>query len=155
MHDRVAWRRTVLSPPYGVARADHLGAGADLEVDLVDIPATTSVIETAIGGRVVTTVPEGDRRTDVVVRLPQAFTANVENLRELPLSTPTGERVLLREVADFRIDEGPAQISREDGKLRATVEIVYLTGWAPAPERTSPAFAVRVNRFPEVAGPPA
>ncbi len=89
----------------------------------ISVAAVRSLIETAIGGQVVTTVPEGDRRTDVVVRLPKAYTANVDNLRDLPLSTPTGERVLLREVADFEIVEGPAQISREDGKRRVVVEL--------------------------------
>jgi cobalt-zinc-cadmium resistance protein CzcA len=82
-----------------------------------------ALIETAVGGRVVTTVPEGDRRTDVVVRLPRSFTAEVENLRDLPLSNPGGARVLLREVADFEVVEGPAQISREDGKRRVVVEL--------------------------------
>jgi len=89
----------------------------------ISVAAVRSIIETAIGGQVVTTVPEGDRRTDVVVRLPKAYTANVDNLRNLPLSTPTGERVLLREVADFAIVEGPAQISREEGKRRVVVEL--------------------------------
>ena len=89
----------------------------------ISVAAVRSLIETAIGGQVVTTVPEGDRRTDVVVRLSQAFTANVDNLRDLPLATPTGERVLLREVADFEIVEGPAQISREEGKRRVVVEL--------------------------------
>ena len=89
----------------------------------ISVAAVRSLIETAIGGRVVTTVPEGDRRTDVVVRLPRAYTANVDNLRDLPLATPTGERVLLREVADFEIVEGPAQISREEGKRRVVVEL--------------------------------
>jgi len=89
----------------------------------ISVAAVRSIIETAIGGQVVTTVPEGDRRTDVVVRLPKAYTVNVDNLRDLPLSTPTGERVLLREVADFEIVEGPAQISREEGKRRVVVEL--------------------------------
>jgi cobalt-zinc-cadmium resistance protein CzcA len=89
----------------------------------VNVAQVRELIETAIGGRVVTTMPEGDRRTDIVVRLPQSFTAEVENLRELPLSTPSGERVTLREVADIRVVEGPAQISREDGKRRVVVEL--------------------------------
>jgi len=89
----------------------------------ISVAAVRSLIETAIGGRVVTTIPEGDRRTDVVVRLPREFTAKVDNLRDLPLATPTGERVLLREVADFDLEEGPAQISREDGKRRVVVEL--------------------------------
>jgi cobalt-zinc-cadmium resistance protein CzcA len=89
----------------------------------ISVASVRSLIETAIGGQVVTTVPEGDRRTDVVVRLPRSFTAEVDNLRNLPLASPTGQRVLLREVADFAIVEGPAQISREDGKRRVVVEL--------------------------------
>jgi cobalt-zinc-cadmium resistance protein CzcA len=47
----------------------------------------------------------------------------VENLRDLPLSTPAGEQVLLREVAEIHLVEGPAQISREEGRRRVTVEL--------------------------------
>jgi heavy metal efflux system protein len=89
----------------------------------ISVAQVRSLIETAIGGRVVTTVPEGDRRTDVVVRLPRSFTAEVENLRDLPLASPAGQRVLLREVADVAVVEGPAQISREGGKRRVVVEL--------------------------------
>jgi cobalt-zinc-cadmium resistance protein CzcA len=89
----------------------------------ISVAQVRSLIETAVGGRVVTTMPEGDRRTDVVVRLPRSFTADVENLRDLPLASPTGERVVLREVVDIGVVEGPAQISREDGKRRVVVEL--------------------------------
>ncbi len=89
----------------------------------ISVAQVRTLIETAIGGRVVTTVPEGDRRTDVVVRLPRLFTADMENLRELPLVSPTGNRVLLREVAQLDVVEGPAQISREDGKRRVVAEL--------------------------------
>lgn len=89
----------------------------------VSVAQVRGLIETAMGGRVVTTVPEGDRRTDVVVRLPSSYTAKVENLRTLPLTSPTGERVLLSEVATIELTEGPAQISREDGKRRIVAEL--------------------------------
>jgi cobalt-zinc-cadmium resistance protein CzcA len=89
----------------------------------ISVAQVRSLIETAVGGRVVTTMPEGDRRTDVVVRLPRSFTADVENLRDLPLASPMGERVVLREVVDIGVVEGPAQISREDGKRRVVVEL--------------------------------
>jgi cobalt-zinc-cadmium resistance protein CzcA len=89
----------------------------------ISVAQVRSLIETAVGGRVVTTMPEGDRRTDVVVRLPRSFTADVENLRDLPLASPTGERGVLREVVDIGVVEGPAQISREDGKRRVVVEL--------------------------------
>jgi cobalt-zinc-cadmium resistance protein CzcA len=89
----------------------------------VSVAQVRELIETAMGGRVVTTVPEGDRRTDVVVRLPREFTFRVENLRNLPLYTPRGERVLLSEVATLDLVEGPAQISREEGKRRLVIEL--------------------------------
>ena len=89
----------------------------------LSVARVQELIETAMGGLVVTTVPEGDRRTDVVVRLPSDFTSKVENLRGLPLETPGGERVLLSEVATLELVEGPAQISREDGKRRLVVEL--------------------------------
>ncbi len=89
----------------------------------VSVAQVRRLIETAIGGSVVTTVPEGDRRTDVVVRLPRSYSAKVENLRDLPLTTPTGERVLLREVSRIDLVAGPAQISRENGKRRVVVEL--------------------------------
>lgn len=89
----------------------------------ISVAQVQGIIETAMGGRIATTVPEGDRRTDVVVRLPQAFTSRVENLKRLPLYTPTGERVYLEEVASIELTEGPAQISREYGKRRLVVEL--------------------------------
>ena len=89
----------------------------------ISVAQVQGIIETAMGGRIATTVPEGDRRTEVVVRLPQAFTSRVENLKRLPLYTPTGERVFLEEVATIELTEGPAQISREYGKRRLVVEL--------------------------------
>ena len=89
----------------------------------ISVARVRSLIETAMGGQVVTTVPEGDRRTDVTVRLPREYTARVENLRRLPLSTPTGETVLLSEVSTIEMTEGPAQISREEGKRRVVAEL--------------------------------
>ncbi len=89
----------------------------------VSVAQVQGIIETAMGGRIVTTVPEGDRRTEVVVRLPQAFTSRVENLKRLPLYTPTGEKVYLEEVASIELTEGPAQISREYGKRRLVIEL--------------------------------
>ena len=89
----------------------------------LNVAQVRELIEIAMGGRVITTVPEGERRTDVVVRLSQEFTSRVENLRRLPLFTPHGERVLLEEVASLDLVEGPAQISRENGKRRMVIEL--------------------------------
>ena len=51
----------------------------------VSVAQVQGLIETAMGGRIVTTVPQGDRRVDVSIRLPEDFTARIANLRDLPL----------------------------------------------------------------------
>ena len=89
----------------------------------IQVEQVQSIIETAIAGKVVTRVPEGDRRIGVVVRLPRDFVEQVDNLLTLPLSTPSGERVELGEVASIELTEGPAQVSREDGKRRVVIEL--------------------------------
>ncbi|HSO24035.1 MAG TPA: efflux RND transporter permease subunit [Chondromyces sp.] len=115
----------VLAPTLGTEFLPTMDEGS-IVVQPFQIPSvsldqalrTVALIESTI-----MELPEGDRRTDVVVRLPRSFAAEVENLRDLPLASPTGQRVLLREVADVAVVEGPAQISREDGKRRVVVEL--------------------------------
>ena len=88
------------------------------------------VIAASIGGRVAGQVFEGDRRFDIVVRLPENLRGNVEAIRRLPVPLPEAVRagdedalasVPLSEVAEIVIDLGPNQISRENGKRRVVV----------------------------------
>ena len=133
----------------------------------ISVAQVRTLIETAIGGRIVTTVPEGDRRTDVVVRLPREFTAKVENLRDLPLATPSGERVLLREVAEIVAALGNGRglvYTDSDAELIGFVEIadpsapvadgVVAVGGEPtsvavAAVTSSSKYACAPPRFPE------
>jgi len=98
-------------------------------------------VEIAVGGKSAGQVFEGDRRFDIVVRLPEQVRTNVEFLKRLPIPLPqqetglvgtegallsTSERrtrafVTLGSVADLEIITGPNQISREDGKRRVVV----------------------------------
>jgi cobalt-zinc-cadmium resistance protein CzcA len=80
-----------------------------------------SVVSTALGGREVGEVFEGDARYDIVVRLAEAQRNDLRNLERLPVSLPGGGTVPLGEVADLVIAPGPNQISREDGKRRIVV----------------------------------
>ncbi|MFN0022898.1 MAG: efflux RND transporter permease subunit, partial [Parvularculaceae bacterium] len=88
------------------------------------------VIAAAIGGRVSGQIFEGDRRFDIVVRLPEDIRDNIEAIRRLPVPLPAEIRaqdedalatVPLSEVADVEISLGPNQISRENGKRRVVV----------------------------------
>jgi len=84
------------------------------------------VVATSIGGAVVGQVFEGDRRFDVVVRLPEAVRSNVDGVGRLRVPLPAasdGSRgfVPLQDVAKVETVIGPNQISREDGKRRVVV----------------------------------
>ncbi len=81
------------------------------------------VIETAIGGRVATQIYEGERRFNAAVRLPESFRDSVEEIRRLTLSAPNGAQMTLESLANIRIVDGPAQISRDMGKRRVVVGI--------------------------------
>ncbi len=86
-------------------------------------------IATAIGGKEAGTMFEGDRRFDIVVRLPDALRSDLDVMRRLPVPLPrTGGSgngaanfIPLGEVATFAIAPGPNQISREDGKRRVVI----------------------------------
>ena len=81
------------------------------------------VIEAAIGGRTATTIYEGERRFDAVVRLPEKFRGDMETIRDLLVSSPNGALVALENLAQIRVVDGPAQISREQAKRRIVVGV--------------------------------
>ena len=89
--------------------------------------AVQDVIGAAIGGREAGVLFEGDRRFDIVVRLPDRVRDDLEALQNLPVPLPgsgTGGSVAsvpLKQVAKFTFSEGPNQISRENGKRRIVV----------------------------------
>jgi cobalt-zinc-cadmium resistance protein CzcA len=79
-------------------------------------------IESAIAGKAATTLIEGQRRFAVVVRFAQESRADLERIRRLLVVAPGGERVPLGQLAELRLVEAPAQVSREDGSRRVVVE---------------------------------
>ena len=96
----------------------------------LNIADVQEIVQTAMGGREAGTVFEGDRRFDLVVRLPESLRTDVDALDRLPIPIPNSEQegvdespdyVPLGEVADISIIYGPNQISRENGKRRIVV----------------------------------
>ncbi|MBP88776.1 MAG: CusA/CzcA family heavy metal efflux RND transporter [Planctomycetaceae bacterium] len=81
------------------------------------------VIETAMNGRIMTQLIEGQATFDVVVRLDDRFRENVDSLRGLALPLPSGGTIPLVDVADFFPDQaGPNEINRENGRRRIVVQ---------------------------------
>ena len=93
----------------------------------LSIDDVQQLVSTALGGTSVGEVFEGDRRFEIVVRLPEKIRTDVEGLGELPVPLPlrsastTRSFIPLREVAVIEMVQGPNQISRENGKRRIVV----------------------------------
>jgi cobalt-zinc-cadmium resistance protein CzcA len=79
-------------------------------------------VQTARAGQHVGTIFEGERRFALVVRLTDQSSASPAALRNLLVPTPHGELVPLSRIAQVVVDEGPAQISRENNQRRIVVE---------------------------------
>jgi cobalt-zinc-cadmium resistance protein CzcA len=108
-----------------VAGMTQLDAQIDREavarhgINVADVNAT---IEAAVAGQKATTLIEGQRRTPVVVRFPEPARADQGAVERLLVPAPGGERVPLGELAQLRLVEGIAQVSRENGMRRVVVE---------------------------------
>jgi cobalt-zinc-cadmium resistance protein CzcA len=88
----------------------------------INVAEITEVIEALGGGIAAGEIFEGQRRFPIVVRFPDDRRADVETIAALWVTAPDGSRIPLRELADIRIVEGPAQISREHASRRIVIE---------------------------------
>ncbi len=117
----------------------HLNRAAMARYGL-NLAEVQEVIQVAIGGKKAGEIFEGDRRFDLIVRLPEALRGNVERLKRIPIALPNSEsearlaglgrgsvsgsrpsHIPLASIAEFVIAPGPNQISRENGKRRVVV----------------------------------
>ncbi|MFH0133175.1 CusA/CzcA family heavy metal efflux RND transporter [Variovorax sp. VaC1] len=86
-------------------------------------------ISIAVGGRESGTLFDGDRRFDIIVRLPENLRTDLEAIKRLPVALPKGAGsealrtsfIPLGEVATLELAPGPNQVSRENGKRRIVV----------------------------------
>ena len=88
----------------------------------INVTDINDVITTAIGGKAASQVLEGQMRFDLLVRFTEESRNNIEEIKNILISAPGGVRVPLTQLADISVEEGPAQISRENGHRRIVVE---------------------------------
>jgi len=79
------------------------------------------LLATALGGTVANQLYEGDRRSDIVVRLAEDRRTDVDALSSLPVMLSDGNFVPLGEVAELQLDLGYNQVYRENGKRRVVI----------------------------------
>ncbi len=122
-------------------RIERLSGQQSLTIDIdrdaiarygINVEDVNGLIRTAVGGKEITTIFEGERRFSLVLRFPLEFRDNVDAIHDLLLRIPEklpgsgspvpgGALIPLHTVADIKVIDGPAQISREFAKRRVVV----------------------------------
>ena len=105
--------------------SERVAGGRYVDVDIdrqrasrfgLNITDVQDVIQTAVGGMNVTQTVEGLERYPVNVRYPQRVRDSVQQLRLLPIVTPSGARIALADVADVSVVDGPPAIKSENAR---------------------------------------
>ncbi|HVW63624.1 MAG TPA: CusA/CzcA family heavy metal efflux RND transporter [Nitrosospira sp.] len=99
-------------------------------LNAVDVQDAVTI---SVGGRSTGIVYDGDRRFDLQVRLPESLRSDIEVLKRLPIRLPDSAAgtaagsagafgyIMLGEVANLQVVQGPNQVSRENGKRRVVI----------------------------------
>ena len=122
----------------GVARAfiDRAGEAPQLHIDIdrqntarygLNVADIQDLIEIALGGKAATDIWEGEKRFSVVVRLREQDRRDLATIENIPVDTPGGLRIPLKQVAHLAIKSGSMNISRESG-LRVKAIGVFIRG---------------------------
>jgi Cu(I)/Ag(I) efflux system membrane protein CusA/SilA len=114
------------------AFAERSTGGRYIDVDVdrdaaarfgLNVADVQSVVASAIGGENVGETIEGRARFPINVRYPREVRDSLESIRQLPIVTERGARLLLSDVAAIRIVDGPPQLKSENGRLSGWVYV--------------------------------
>ena len=112
------------------ALAERLSGGRYIDVAIdrdraarfgMNIADVQSIVTSAIGGENIGETVEGLARYPINVRYPREIRDSLQRLRELPVLTDRGARIVLSDVADIRITDGPPMLKSENARLSGWV----------------------------------
>lgn len=89
----------------------------------LNVEDVNDLVESVVAGKEAGQVYQGEQRFNLVIRLNQESGRDVDTIRNLILTAPNGSRVPLSQVADIKLVEDAAQITREDTRRRISVEL--------------------------------
>ena len=114
------------------ALAERLTGGRYIDVNVdrlaaarygLSVADVQAVVATAIGGDNVGEVIQGRERYPINVRYPREIRESLQNLRDLPFVTDKGAQLLLKDVADVAIAEGPPMLRSENARLSGWIYV--------------------------------
>lgn len=89
----------------------------------INVEDVNNLVESVVAGQPAGVVYEGEQRFNLVVRLAQNQSKDLETIKNLLVPAAHGARIPLAQLAEVKLVEGPAQISREDTRRRISVEL--------------------------------
>ena len=119
-------------PGVSSALAERLSGGRYIDVDIdrvaasrygLNIAEVQEIVSGAIGGANVGRTVEGLARYPINVRYPREIRDSVEDIRTLPVLTPSGQQITLGTVADVEVTSGPPMLKSEQGRLTSYVYV--------------------------------
>ena len=119
-------------PGVSSALAERLTGGRYIDINIrrdaaasfgLNITDVQSVISSSVGGENIGETVEGLQRFPINVRYPREMRDSVEKLRTLPFVTERGQRLVLSDVADLRITDGPPMLRSENSRLSGWVYV--------------------------------
>ncbi len=88
----------------------------------INVSDVQDAIETAVGGKAVTQVLQGEQRYDLVVRYDAPYRNTREAVENIRLLAPSGERVALDQLADVKVLDGASEIYREENSRYVAIK---------------------------------
>jgi Cu(I)/Ag(I) efflux system membrane protein CusA/SilA len=121
-------------PGVSSALAERLTGGSYIDVMInraaaarygLNVADVQSVVSSSIGGETIGQTVEGLARYPISIRYPRELRGSIEDLRNLPVVTPSLQQITLGTVADIRVSEGPPMLRSENGR---PVTWIYIDG---------------------------
>jgi cobalt-zinc-cadmium resistance protein CzcA len=88
----------------------------------INVSDVQDAVETAIGGKAVSQVLQGEQRYDLVARYQAPYRDTKEAIENIRLVSPTGERVALAQLANIGVQDGASEIYREENSRYVAIK---------------------------------
>jgi copper/silver efflux system protein len=114
------------------ALAERLTGGRYIDIDVnrdaaarfgLNVADVHSVVTSAIGGENIGETVEGAQRFPINLRYPRELRDSIDKLKRLPFVTERGARLVLGDVADIRVSDGPPMLRSENARLSGWVYV--------------------------------